>query len=264
MSNLKNLFSQHQQSEKVLIHYHLFKNAGSSTDRILKSGFKGNWKYFDGPKASSILTSEELKEFLRNNSYLKAVSSHQVRPPLPNNNCYPIVFLRHPIDRLRSVFNFVLRDANQPNHQVAKEGGFKGYVQWVLEGSGGGRSVVRDYQVLHLSNASFRPPHCATLEDLEQVKGLLNEWGVFGIVRRFNESLVLYEKFYGKHFPEIDWSPVKVNVTNQSYVSDDDEMLKIQTLLGDELYGEILKLNQLDLELYKFAIAKFEALLLTA
>ena len=105
-----------------------------------------------------------------------------------------------------------MRDANQPNHQVAKEGGFKGYVQWVLEGSGGGRSVVRDYQVLHLSNASFRPPHCATLEDLEQVKGLLNEWGVFGIVRRFNESLVLYEKFYGKHFPEINWSPVKVNV----------------------------------------------------
>lgn len=260
MPDRKKLFSWPQHNKDVIIHYHLFKNAGSSIDRLLKNGFKADWKPFDGEKASSILTSQDLAEFLQKYSHLRAVSSHQARPPLPNKNCYPIIFLRHPIDRLRSVFNFVLRDPNQPNHTVAKEGGFQGYVKWVLEGSGGGRSVVRNYQVLHLSDASFRPPHDATLADLEQAKNLLNEWGIFGIVRKFNDSLTIFEKFYGERFPEIDWSPVKVNVTNQSYVSDEDEMMKAQVLLGDKIYDEILRLNQLDLDLYKFALAKFNSL----
>jgi hypothetical protein len=242
----------------VIIHYHIFKNGGTSVDKLLKQNFGDSWRSFEGSSSSSILSYEVLAEFLESNPEVRAVSSHQVRPPLPYHFCNPIILLRHPIDRLRSVFEFVRKNPTQPNSEIARTRGLRGYVDWALESPEGGRAVLRDYQVMFLSGASFRKNHVANRLDLEHAKQLLKEWKVFGITRRFGESMALFNAAFKDSFPGLKLYALKANVSNPKYVSDAQEIERTKDELGEEIFSKILEKNVLDLELYEFAQKEFE------
>src|SRR5207249_3323610 len=118
---------------------------------------------------------DQLKMFLDSQPGVQAVSSHQARPPLPARfDVVPIVFIRHPLDRIESVYEFVRRDTGQPQHKLLSMLSLSGFVSWVLD-NGQGAVVVRDYQTIHLSGASFRHPHLyeaqANEDDLKEAIG---------------------------------------------------------------------------------------------
>src|SRR3954453_1717672 len=48
----------------VLVHYHIFKNAGSSVDFALVRSFGSGWASFEGRHAEDVQTSEQLRRFL--------------------------------------------------------------------------------------------------------------------------------------------------------------------------------------------------------
>ena len=80
---------------KVVIHYHIFKNAGSSVDQLLKKNFSDQWMGFDGETPGSVITTTELEKRINRSKDIVAFSSHQIVPPLPqvDADVYPIVFL---------------------------------------------------------------------------------------------------------------------------------------------------------------------------
>nr|WP_029249710.1 hypothetical protein [Microbulbifer agarilyticus] len=45
---------------KLILHYHLFKNAGSSIDEILKRSFGDSWLAFDLDRASAKILPAEM------------------------------------------------------------------------------------------------------------------------------------------------------------------------------------------------------------
>ena len=94
----------------MIIHYHIFKNAGTSIDYALKRVFGDAWGVFESDNAHTILTAEDLRKYLVDHIELKAVSSHVLRPPLTNDHSLPILFLRHPILRAKSVYEFCKKD----------------------------------------------------------------------------------------------------------------------------------------------------------
>ena len=96
------------EKRKVIIHYHIFKNAGTSIDRMLKESFSERWANYDKPEPTSKISPAELEEFILDNPDLMAVSSHHAVPPLPDKHLevYPIILLRHPIDRAYSAYLF--------------------------------------------------------------------------------------------------------------------------------------------------------------
>jgi hypothetical protein len=145
-------------SRPVLIHYHIFKNAGTSVDWMLQQSFGAAWTTFEGAHAADIQPVERVRAFLEAHPRIVSLSSHLARPPLPWPAAKAIMYVRHPVERARSVYAFVAKDPTQPNHAVARDGGFEGYVRWALESDDGG-IVIRNYQVVHLSKASLRPPH---------------------------------------------------------------------------------------------------------
>ncbi len=183
--------NQSLPTRPCLIHYHIYKNAGTSVDSLLQKSFGPRWSVFEGGSATDIISSERLAEFLAARPDLLAISSHLARPPLPCESAYPIVFLRHPIERARSVYAFAAADPHQPDHEIAKARGFRGYVEWALRSKDGG-IVIRNYQVVHLSEASFRAPHIylteATASDLATARDLIRSWKLCGIVDRFTDS----------------------------------------------------------------------------
>lgn len=244
---------------RVLVHYHIFKNAGSSVDVALQHSFGSRWAPFEGRHAHDTQSSDQLGAFLESHPEVRAVSSHLARPPLPFPGCRPIVFLRHPLLRARSVFEFTRADATQHGHEVARGGDFAGYVRWALDvGRQDGGVVIRDYQVVHLSQASLRghiqEAH-ATNPDLDEVKQLLEAWGIFGIVEGYARSARRFERSYALDTPNLAFSDIWVNRTTSSEAADVVARTKtIAEELGDDLYRRLVEANRLDLALYDWAI----------
>ena len=48
----------------VVIHYHIFKNAGSSIDKILLDNYGSAWAPFEGSAPTSLLSVRDLAEFV--------------------------------------------------------------------------------------------------------------------------------------------------------------------------------------------------------
>ena len=120
----------------VIIHCHLFKNAGTTLDWSLRSYF-GN-RFFEHTDNANMRTGAAyLGPYLSEHETLSAVSSHHVRLPLPvleGVRILPAILLRHPIDRAGSVYAFELRqDSNTPGAVNAKKMTFPEYVSWRME-----------------------------------------------------------------------------------------------------------------------------------
>jgi hypothetical protein len=244
----------------VLVHYHIYKNAGTSIAQLLHRCFGNFWTTFEGVSASDIIDSARLKDFLNAHPHIRAVSSHLARPPIPMLSVRPLLMLRHPIDRARSVYHFARRDPSQPDHAVARNGSFRDYVDFYLEQDDAG-VVIRNYQVVHLSEASFRCEHIQLAEaspaDLEHAKAVLAEWGVFGLVRRFADSCKLFSAYYGRDFPELVLQDTAENVSTSASLTDDQAAALACTELGEPTFDRLIEANSLDLALYRFAQARF-------
>jgi hypothetical protein len=240
----------------ILVHYHIFKNAGSSVDASLQHSFGDRWGSFEGPHAHAIQSKKQLSDFLNANSNLVAISSHLARPPLPHANCLPVVFIRHPLLRAYSVYKFTRSDSSQPYSDVAQDLGFPEYIAWALKKEPGS-IVIRDYQVVHLSDASWRGGNIldteATAADLEQACRLLSDWGVAGVVEEFELSATVFQTMYGSHLPSLEFLPRWENATCKESVSTDERIDRLRKMLGETLYADFVGANQLDLTLHTHA-----------
>lgn len=243
-------------SRTLLVHYHIFKNAGSSVDASLKASFGAAWTEFEGVHAHDIQSSAQLSQFLAVNKHLVAVSSHLARPPLPSPHCLPVVFLRHPLLRAHSVYEYTRKDLSQPYGDVARDVGFADYVRWAIRNERGS-VVIRDYQVIHLSNASWRDENILDAQagphDLEQACNLLTAWGVVGIVESYALSAKVFQKMYGPLLPGLEFGHLHENSSKLAHGTVDDQIDRIRLLLGESLYAEFMAINALDLGLYRHA-----------
>lgn len=240
----------------ILVHYHIFKNAGCSVDASLKASFGASWVEFEGLHAHDIQSSVQLTRFLEANRNIRAVSSHLARPPLPWEGCLPVVFLRHPLLRARSVYEFTRRDPAQPFSDVARANGFVGYIQWALRRERGS-IVIRNYQVVHLSQASWRCPDIldadAGQRDLEEAKALLTDWGIAGIVEAYALSAGTFQAHYGTFLPGFEFKDVRINATSPTADSSEEQIEQCRKLLGTTLRDDFMESNALDMALYEHA-----------
>lgn len=245
-----------QPLRPVLIHYHIFKNAGTSVDACLRESFGANWAAFEGEHAHAIQSSDNLANFLSANTHLQAVSSHLARPPLPGPHYLPIAFIRHPLLRAQSVYHFTRQDPSQPFSREAQSFGFCDYLRWALQEEPGS-IVIRDYQVVHLSDASWRCDHIlnarASEADLEQVRGMLDDWGIVGVVEAFQLSIATYQSLYGPLMPSLRLTQRWDNQTVQSALTVEQRIHALREQLGEDLYGEFMAANRLDMALHDHA-----------
>ena len=244
--------------EKI-VHYHIFKNAGTSVDSALRESFDGQWAEFDGPHADSVVTADQVSARLASDDALIALSTHQGRVRI-RADILPILFLRHPIVRARSVFEFTKRNRSSPPPPHLA-GDFADYVAWALESRDGG-VVIRDYQVVHLSQASFRTPLLmaeARQADLQEACDLLTRMGKVGIVERFDHSIRAYQSAYQPLIPGLKLEPKWENATSDKAVLLDQRLADIRSSLGGTLYNGLVEANRLDLELYAVGLEVMEA-----
>lgn len=243
----------------VILHYHIYKNAGSTIDGILQRNFAGQCGSIEAPFPWNTLVSEAALTLSRSSPDLKVISSHQLRLPLPRDNdttFHPVIFLRHPIDRAASVYAFERRqpaDSLGLGVRVARENDLKGYVRWRLEDGHG--AVIRNFQVVHLAGRRHdMRTALADRRDLDIACERLRQLPCYGLVERFDESLQRLKVYLEQYFGCID---VHYEIVNRSPERSDQlhtRLAEIKAALGRSLYQELLDKNALDIELYEHAL----------
>lgn len=243
----------------VVLHYHIYKNAGCTVDAILKKNF--THADIEGVNHYDTVDAQELLQFVLAHPHLKAISSHTTRLPGPcdqNVMFHPLVFLRHPIDRVGSVYSFE-RQVPANTHQagnIARETNFREYVRWrLVEGNG---PTITNFQTIYLSGRERdMRTAVATKSDLETALERLNVLGFVGIVELFDDSIRRMQSYLSPYF-SVDTSFEVENRSADRKETLEERIEEIEIALGPNLYAELLDRNALDLELYKKARLLYE------
>ena len=233
----------------VIVHYHIFKNGGSTIESILEREFEGGFATLHGPAASSTLDAIDLECFLAEHPHIRAVSSHHLRYPKPTIRhmvIFDCCFLRHPLERLDSMY-WHLRESGSPDEfcQRARRQNPRAFLRRLLRDS---PHLIADIQVNQLacSGAFTRP---AQAGDLDRASETFCSAAIPGLVERFDESLMAAEYFLRPAFPAIrlDHIPKNVRRPNPGRSARDRAERLIRSW-GAEVYEDLSRLNQLDLE----------------
>jgi hypothetical protein len=243
----------------IIVHYHIFKNAGSTVDTFLNYNFVGHCGSVEGQNPWDTLWPEDILTYARSNKHLRAISSHQARLPVPSGSgisFHPILFVRHPIDRVASVYHFERREPYNQHHlsiRMAHENDLAGYIRWGL--SGGNHTVLRNFQTIHLA-ARERDMRTAiaTDEDLQNALRHLSTLPVFGVVEEFDHSIEKIVRYLSPHFGALLPKYQVVNRSTARRGNLQDRLEDIERQLGPDLYCELIEKNSLDLKLYEHAL----------
>ena len=246
----------------VIVHYHLFKNAGSSIDHLLKFNFGDKWMAYDSDSANGVIPCQDLEKLIADNPDVDAFSSHQIVPPLPQieGNVYPIVILRDPIDRVKSAYLFEWK--KQLGLEEPK-GTLEEYIKNKF--SNKRRNSIEEFQVIRLSNQyRDRFQNHSNINDdelLDAAKKFIESLSFIGIVDDFDRSAELLIDFLKSDFPDFKSREFKSNVLQDLSLSQLQKREQIKSELSAEVYEEVLDRNKLDESLYQIGKDHFENLL---
>ena len=234
----------------VIIHYHLFKNAGTSVDAILRRNFGEHWASQEYPPRSG---GEAAREFLVANPHVAALSSHTLLlppPEIPDAEIIPVIFIRHPLDRLKSAYLFEREQrADTVGVRLARENDFPGYLRARMA-IPGDRSC-RNFQAHRLAMAE--PANGDT--ELARALRAFGRLPFIGSVEAFDSSLAELECVVTPWFPEFRVFQARENVSRPPRPIE-ERIAALKAELGDELFETVSAANADDLELYDRALAR--------
>ena len=136
---------------KVICHYHIYKNAGTSFDHVLAHSFGPAHLSFDGPFPFFVIDQDQLDRIIERKDKAVAFSSHQIQLPAPVSRQYqvlPVVFLRDPVLRIASIWRFKARHSDGTATSAAAS--VMGFAEWVAHCLGDPQEIA------HVSNAQTR------------------------------------------------------------------------------------------------------------
>ncbi|MCP8897873.1 hypothetical protein [Gilvimarinus xylanilyticus] len=240
---------------QVIFHYHLFKNAGTSLDSQLKKNVKrGEWltDEFPGPLKPN---RAGVKRWLESEPRARVFSSHSAylpEPDIADVKVLPVIFIRHPIDRIASIHAFEKKQGTDNFGSVlARHTNLQGYIESRL-------ALPKDRlcRNFHSQRFGFRyDPEVGT--ELFRAQKAVAELPFVGVVDRFEESLVrLQEWLREEGFPGMRLVAVRKNVSRDLDRSLAERLDEIKREIGSDTYKKLLKANEEDLQLYEQASAK--------
>lgn len=249
---------------RVVAHLHLFKNAGTSVDASLERNFGRGWVKHDNPHDGLVLTRAELTTYLSDRPEIQAVSSHLLRPPLMHASdsetaitLDPIVFLRHPIDRIRSAYDFEARNRN--NNKPTDS--LRAWIDWHRAKNS---RQCNNFQVAALTSLRHPNGHVDHRQHFsahrESAQQFVSNLPAFGLVERFDDSCAFLNDALRVHHATIALRPRHENRRRRRSKSIDDRLAEVERDLGSDDCRQLWEDNAHDLDLWKWASARFEAL----
>ena len=243
----------------VILHYHILKNAGSTVEEILYRNFRERLLRFDIPDRDEQVTNAHLLSLLDENPHVSAVSSHQIYYPVPQAPgflFFPLCFLREPLDRIRSIYDY-FRDkpsAGDPISELALSVGLGEFTAHLVEDY---PWMINDVQVNLLANGLVNDQPKGQ-EDLERATERMLETSFLGVVDCFNQSLVAGQHSLRTVFPNLDCGQEPVNVSGGMGRSIAERIESFRAACTPRIWSELVRMNQMDQELLSRARAEID------
>ena len=234
----------------IIIHYHLFKNAGTTLAAALQRHFGARFATVEAPQPGTRLSSDKLLNFLREHPRVTALSSHTLFPPLPQADdmrFHEVIILRNPLDRIRSMYDFYRRSEPTAHRlaPLAKELPIQSFLQCVVRDY---PYVVNNAQLRMLVGGARKPRR----DDLKDAATFLRKAAVIGTVENYTLCLATGEHTLCKTFPRLDLSFFPKNVSERASALE-ERIVQLEGECGSTLYSELKSLNELDMELLALA-----------
>lgn len=234
----------------VILHYHLFKNAGTSLDAAFKENFKGDeWVTKEFP-AQPNKNREQVRQWIIDNPQAKCFSSHTAVLPAPEIEgvkVIPVIFVRHPIDRIASAYSFEKKQGGDTFGAVlARNTDLSGYIETRLS-----LSYDRQCRNFHVDRLSTMfPPNTGT--ELERAVRAIEELPFVGIVERFSESLIKLESLLAEcGFVNISLKAKEENVSRKVNSDIEEKINIIESTVDNDIYNKLIVSNQDDMSIYQ-------------
>ncbi|WP_020208403.1 sulfotransferase family 2 domain-containing protein [Gilvimarinus chinensis] len=248
---------------KVIFHYHLFKNAGTSLDSIFRPLFPGD--SFQEREFPSDLKGNRaaVRSWVAEQKDCVYFSSHTAYMPPPRfilKKVLPIIFVRHPLDRVASVYEFERRrEGDDFGSSLAKQCSFSGYLAARLD-----IALDRQCRNFHAQKLAFMygEKHGP---DLERATKAIHALPFVGVVDRFSESLAVLQAWLKRESvldADIELEETWQNATAGRKNNLKQRLASIEGELATPVFSRLLDANQDDLQVYQLANEKLDKALL--
>lgn len=231
-----------------ILHYHLFKNAGTSVDAILKANFKAEWQEREFPGIRPPEVPAAVQNWLTEELGVTAYSSHTALGPLPKQDgvtLFSLLFVRHPIDRIQSAYHFERKqNADTFGSKVAAKGSFADYVTTLLDTPN--ERSLRNFQTLRLSQ--FAPDDGVT--EYDRAISALSRVSFVGLVDQFGASMHAFAQLLRPYFPDFHVEEVRENTQSKAGETLDQRLAAVRDTLGVDVFNRLVLANADDIRLY--------------
>ena len=193
----------------IILHYHLFKNAGTSLDRVLKDNFGGAWATREFPAANRPDgNTPQVEAWIRENPDAIAFSSHTMMGPIPKIEGVRVVsvmLLRDPIERIKSAYRFERTQVAETLGAVlAKHTDLEGYVKVRL-------ALPHDRQCRNFQTYRLASLVPGPAPEIERARAALKQLSLAGLVSDFSGTLEKLASTITEPFPDFRWKEVHAN-----------------------------------------------------
>ncbi|MFL1455763.1 sulfotransferase family 2 domain-containing protein [Marinobacter sp. GN3S48] len=241
---------------KVILHYHLFKNAGTSLDAAFKENFKGDeWVTQEFP-GNLKQNREQVAQWIQDNPQAKVFSSHTAYlppPKLEGIKVLPVIFMRHPIDRIASAYAFETKQGGDSFGAVlARNTDLSGYIETRL-------ALPHDRQC-----RNFHMQRLAMMfgekqgDEFTRAEKALGTLPFVGIVEQFADSMARLETWLREHgFKDIQLKPVEKNVSRDINKALKEKLKEFEQRISPEVFSKLMDANEYDSTLYEVLLKRY-------
>lgn len=231
----------------IILHVHLFKNAGTSFDAVLKRNFPGRWVTHEFPRGGAQGNAGLILDWVDRAPAAVAFSSHTVWGPLPQRAGLRVIsalFLRDPLSRIRSAYRFERTQAGATTlgAQLAQTADFETYVRRRLATPGDRQ--CRDFQVERLARMLPGPE-----PEVDRAIRALDLVSFVGLVADFDGSMRRFARLVRPWFA--DFAPATAHRNRSEEAGASDETL------SDDAQALLDRANAGDRALLAAAVARF-------
>jgi hypothetical protein len=241
-----------------VFHFHFCKYTGMSIDEILKIAFNKKWQQREFEKydhlseiVSWITTESEVFCFSSHTANLGVLNTQKlINKQNQNIELFPIIFIRHPIDRIASVYRYEKNEkTNSWKNNLARTASMRRYIETRLE-----REFDPQCRNFHCNRLASMLRNIDNDErtDFELACKAFKILPFIGVVERFQNSLDIYSKHL-KNFVALvpGFVETRENATSELGMLLDIRLAQVRQEIGVSFFDKLMDINRDDLLLYE-------------